>query len=149
MKSLENIITKMASACFILILFLTLFQVFCRTVIRVGVPWTEEMNRLFFVYLVYLGAAVSVIKAEMIAVDTVVLMLRGALRAVVNKVIDIFNVLFSAVMLLSGVQMMITAWPTTFATVPWLSNGFLYVPLIFSFAVMLVKFTLLLFRKEG
>ncbi len=141
MKRLEKIITVLAAVCFVWILFLALLQVFCRTVLRVGVPWTEEINRLFFVYLVYLGAAVSVIKGEMIAVDTVLQALKGTLRAVVEKIILVFNVLFSAIMLLSGIQMFRTVWPTTFATVPWLSNGFLYVPLVFSFAVMLAVFT--------
>lgn len=141
MKRLEKIITLVAAVCFVWILFLALLQVFCRTVLRVGVPWTEEINRLFFVYLVYLGAAVSVIKGEMIAVDTVLQALKGTLRAVVEKIILVFNVLFSAIMLLSGIQMFRTVWPTTFATVPWLSNGFLYVPLVFSFAVMLAVFT--------
>ncbi len=141
MKRLEKIITVLAAVCFVWILFLALLQVFCRTVLRVGVPWTEEINRLFFVYLVYLGAAVSVIKGEMIAVDTVLQALKGTLGAVVEKIILVFNVLFSAIMLLSGIQMFRTVWPTTFATVPWLSNGFLYVPLIFSFAVMLAVFT--------
>ncbi len=141
MKRLEKIITVLAAVCFVWILFLALLQVFCRTVLGVGVPWTEEINRLFFVYLVYLGAAVSVIKGEMIAVDTVLQALKGTLGAVVEKIILVFNVLFSAIMLLSGIQMFRTVWPTTFATVPWLSNGFLYVPLIFSFAVMLAVFT--------
>lgn len=141
MKRLEKIITLLAAVCFVWILFLALLQVFCRTVLGVGVPWTEEINRLFFVYLVYLGAAVSVIKGEMIAVDTVLQALKGTLRAVVEKIILVFNVLFSAIMLLSGIQMFRTVWPTTFATVPWLSNGFLYVPLVFSFAVMLAVFT--------
>ena len=149
MKKLEKSVTILAAACFVMILCLTLFQVCCRTVLRVGVPWTEEINRLIFVYLVYLGAAVSVLKSEMIVVDTVLQSLKGKTRCVVNKVIDVFNVLFAAVMLLSGIQMFQTARPTTFATVPWLSNGFLYIPLIVSFAIMLIKFITLLFKKEG
>ena len=60
---------------------------------------------------------------------------------VAEKVILVFNVLFSAMMLLSGIQMLRTVWPTTFATVPWLSNGFLYIPLVISFAIMLAAFT--------
>ena len=132
MKRLEKIITLLAAVCFVWILFLALLQVFCRTVLGVGVPWTEEINRLFFVYLVYLGAAVSVIKGEMIAVDTVLQALKGAVRVVAEKVILVFNVLFSAMMLLSGIQMLRTVW---------LSNGFLYIPLVISFAIMLAAFT--------
>lgn len=141
MKRLEKIITLVAAVCFVWILFLALLQVFCRTVLGVGVPWTEEINRLFFVNLVYLGAAVSVIKGEMIAVDTVLQALKGTVRVVAEKVILVFNVLFSAMMLVSGIQMLRTVWPTTFATVPWLSNGFLYIPLVISFAIMLAAFT--------
>lgn len=149
MKRLEKTVTWLAAACFVLILFLALLQVFCRTVLGVGVPWTEEINRLFFVYLVYLGAAVSVIKAEMIAVDTALQALKGTLRAAAEKTILVFNILFSAMMLWSGIQMFRTVWPTTFATVPWLSNGFLYVPLIISFAIMLAAFVRQLLAGKG
>lgn len=149
MKNLEKLITLLAAICFVVILVLALLQVFCRTVLGVGVPWTEEINRLFFVYLVYLGAAVSVMKAEMIAVDTVLQALKGAVRITVEKIILIFNILFSALMLFSGILMLRTVWPTTFATVPWLSNGFLYIPLIISFAIMLATFVRQLLTKEG
>lgn len=36
---------------------LVVTQIFCRFVINVSVPWTEEMARLCFVWIIFLGSA--------------------------------------------------------------------------------------------
>lgn len=147
MKTIKNVMSGVAFVCFVGIILLTLFQIFFRTVLKISVPWTEEINRLIFIYLVYFGAGVAVLKGEMIAVDTVLKALTGKIKRVILKVINILNLLFTAVMLISSIQMLEIAWPTTFSTVTWLSNGFLYFPLIISFSIMFIAFTRRLFVK--
>lgn len=140
MKRFDRLTELIGEILFWGILFLVNMQIIFRFVIRISVPWTEEISRMIFVYLVFIGAAISVRKGEMIIVDTIPNLVKGKSRKVLDFVITVFNLLLSAVMLVSSIQMFRISYTTRFSTVRWMSNGWLYVPLIFSFAVMLFHY---------
>ncbi|MCL1999920.1 MAG: TRAP transporter small permease subunit, partial [Planctomycetes bacterium] len=61
MKTISDYLGKCITGClFILMTMLiavTFFQVLCRFVIKLPAVWTEEVARMSFVWLIFLGAA--------------------------------------------------------------------------------------------
>ncbi len=121
---------------FLVILLLVGAQILCRA-LGVSVPWTEEVSRLLFVWLIYLGASVAFHDRAMIVIDTVPLMAPRTfwwllpLAEVVVFSIVVF--LFSA-----SLPMVSSAWNTSLSTVSWISNGWAYVAFSVAFALMFV-----------
>ena len=80
----------LAIALFIAILVLVNFQILCRFVLSISVPWTEEVSRLIFIWLAYLGAAIGMREGTLIVIDTLpptIATLRSGrtLRRIVNE----------------------------------------------------------------
>lgn len=121
---------------FFIILLLVGAQIVCR-VLGVSVPWTEEVSRLLFVWVIYLGAAVAFHDRAMIAIDTLPELAPRTSRwlpPVVEAIVfAILVFLFAA-----SLPMVSSAWNTSLATVSWLSNGWAYVAFSVAFAIMLV-----------
>lgn len=122
---------------FFAVLLLVNAQIVFRFVFSISVPWTEEVSRLLFVYVVYLGAAVAYHERSMITIDTLAVMggsrlawLRPLVAAVV---LFIVGFLFAA-----SIPMVMAVWDTSLSTVAWISNGWAYLALTVSFGLMLL-----------
>lgn len=133
---LNRALGALTGLLFLVILGLVGAQIVCR-VIGLSVPWTEEVSRLLFVWLIYLGASVAFHDRAMIVIDTVPLMaprtfwwlLPLAEVAVFCIVVFLF---------MASLPMVGSAWNTSLSTVSWISNGWAYVAFSVAFALMFV-----------
>jgi TRAP-type C4-dicarboxylate transport system permease small subunit len=71
-----------------------LLQVFFRFVLSSPLDFTEELSRIFMIWLVFIGGARALYTAEHFIVDVLVNNLPGPLRALVGYLIDAVVVLF-------------------------------------------------------
>ena len=115
---------------------LVVAQIAFRFALEVSVPWTEEVSRLLFLYLVYLGAAVALHERAMITIDTLPL-LAPRLAPVIEMFARVATILVLAFLLWASVPMIRSSWNTSLSTVAWISNGWAYVAFAVSFALML------------
>jgi TRAP-type transport system small permease protein len=138
MKTFNKIIDNVASGLFLFILALVLAQIFFRFVIRMSVPWTEEISRLTFVYLAFFGGAIALREGTMIVVDTVPNLVKGRAKHLLNLLIYIASLIYILIMFKGSLYMVKLAWPTTLATVQWISNGWMYIAMVISFGLMIV-----------
>ncbi len=137
-KLLNRLLDDFSTALFLAMLILVSLQIFFRFVLRIGVPWTEELSRLVFLYLAFFGSAIALREGTFISVDTFPLLLKGRARAALDLAITIFSLVFLVVMLWGSLFMTRLAWPTVLSTVGWISNGWLYVSMDVSFALMIL-----------
>lgn len=70
------------------------FQVLSRFVLETPLDFTEELSRVLLVWLVFVGAARGLAKAEHFIVDAVVALLPRALAAAAGYLVDIVCVAF-------------------------------------------------------
>lgn len=138
MKKFNKIIDNFAGLCFLIVLVVILVQIFFRFVLRIGVPWTEEISRLFFIYLIFIGAAVAVRKGEMIVVDTIPNLVKGRLGLFLKLIINVFSFLFILIMFYAAITLTEKVWSTTLATVDWISNGWIYMAQVIGFGLMII-----------
>lgn len=100
-------------------------------------PWTEEVSRLLFVWLVYLGAAVAFHDRAMIAIDTLPTLAPKTFWWI-PPLVEIIVFAVVIFLLRASIPMVESAWNTSLATVSWISNGWAYVAFSVAFALMFV-----------
>jgi TRAP-type transport system small permease protein len=138
MRLLNRLTDGSAVALFAATLVLVNVQIVCRFVLSISVPWTEEISRLLFIWLAYLGAAIGLREGTMIVIDTLPQLLgpRGrAWLAVPVRIVSVAVILF---LFAASVPLVRSVWSTTLPTVDWISNGWAYLAFTVSFGLMLV-----------
>jgi TRAP-type transport system small permease protein len=78
----------------VLVVFMTI-SVFSRYVLNVGMPWSDEVGRLLFIWIVYIGFAIGVRHRGHIAIDWAVVRFGPRLRQGIVALQDILILLFS------------------------------------------------------
>lgn len=146
MRALNRLTDGSVVALFVATLLLVNVQIICRFMLSVGVPWTEEISRLLFIWLAYLGAAIGLREGTMIVIDTLPQMLspRGQRwLAVPVRIVSIAVILF---LFCASIPLVHSVWSTTLPTVDWISNGWAYLAFTVSFALMLLHSVVPLLR---
>ncbi len=120
-----------------LMFFLTFFQVMARTVFQISAVWSEELARLTYVCMVFLGAAILVKDDGLIRVTVLVdrLSKRGA--AILRFVTDLAVVPFVVVITWGAWTNTRLNWNTFAPTVDWLRIGYVYLMVFVSGLIML------------
>jgi TRAP-type C4-dicarboxylate transport system permease small subunit len=133
-RSLDVLAALLFAACLVLVNF----QIICRFVLSISVPWTEEVSRLVFVWLAFLGAALGTREGSMIVIDTLPEIVGPAWQSWMDPVIRIASLAVILVMFIGSIPLVASVWPTTLATVDWISNGWMYLAFTVSFALMAI-----------
>src|SRR5215208_6171294 len=138
MQAFNRSLDQVAAFLFAAALLLVNVQIVCRFVLSISVPWTEEISRLLFVWLAYIGAAIGLREGTMIVIDTLPLALgprRAAWLQVPVRIVSIGVILF---MFAASIPLVRSVWSTTLSTVDWISNGWAYLAFTVGFGLMLV-----------
>ena len=113
-----------------------LVQVFARFVIKVPIPWTEELARYLLIMTCFLGGAIVSERGEHLGAY----FLRDRIKGKARAVVYIFNSavsLFFMLMIIKGCSMMIEKNRDQSAvTMSWFSNAYLYAIELVGFVVM-------------
>jgi TRAP-type C4-dicarboxylate transport system permease small subunit len=136
----------LAIALFVAILVLVNFQILCRFVLSISVPWTEEVSRLIFLWLAYLGAAIGVREGTLIVIDTLPLVLGPRARRWLSIAVRAVSLVVIVFLFAASIPLVRSVWPTTLATVDWISNGWAYLAFTVSFALMAIYAVAPMFR---
>jgi TRAP-type C4-dicarboxylate transport system permease small subunit len=91
----DNLLEWAAMAMFLLLIFVTLFQVLSRYILPVPISFTEEVGRFLFIWVSFLGAAIVMNRDQHIRLDLfqgkVSRRASDALRVVVYALIALFS----------------------------------------------------------
>ena len=69
LKVIENSLEWITMIGFSGMLLATIWQVLFRYVLKISVPWTEELARILFIMTMFLGIAIAIREDEHIIVD--------------------------------------------------------------------------------
>jgi TRAP-type transport system small permease protein len=136
MASLNRALDVLAALLFAAALALVNLQILCRFVLSVSVPWTEEVSRLVFIWLAFVGAAIGAREASLIVIDTLPELIGPRWNAVMGPLVRIVSLAIILFMFLASLPLVQSVWPTTLATVEWISNGWAYLTFTASFGLM-------------
>jgi TRAP-type C4-dicarboxylate transport system permease small subunit len=115
-----------------------LLQVIFRYVLRVSVPWTEELARYFCVWMVFIGAAVAMWRKEHLEVPLVHKMVPPKMRALLLIFVNLIVLLFLLGLLRGGISLVPLSWEVRAVTMPSVRVAYLYLALICGTVVMIL-----------
>ena len=119
-----------------------LLQIFFRFVMKMSVPWTEELSRLLFIYVGFFGTALAARDKQFIIIDVLFKRLPKPVQGVLTVITRVITVAFFGIMFAGAVQMYGKVKGTYFQSLKGVSNGMTYVALIIG-AGMTILYTLL------
>jgi len=107
-NGLSNVLGKIIEALlfiFLLLMLLTcFFQILSRFVFKIPTVWTEEIVRICFVWITFLGAAIAVKEGTYLFIDII----SSSLRVKSKKILNILNylliLLISSIFLISSIE---------------------------------------------
>jgi TRAP-type transport system small permease protein len=138
MRHLNRWVDGLVVGLFAATLVLVNVQIVCRFVLSISVPWTEEVSRLLFIWLAYLGAAVGFREGTLIAIDTVPVLLGARASRVLDPFVRVVSFAVVIFLFAASIPLVRSVWPTTLATVDWVSNGWTYLAFTASFGLMIL-----------
>lgn len=139
MKKLNKVFDGITIAIFVVMVAVVIFQILFRFVLKVSVPWTEELSRLLFMYIGFFGTAIAVREKELIVVDLLLERLPATLRKILNVLIFVATFLFFSILLVGGIKVYGKVKGTYFATMDFVSNGWMYIALIIGMSMTLLS----------
>jgi TRAP-type transport system small permease protein len=139
MQAFNRSLDRAAAFLFAAALVLVNVQIVCRFVLSISVPWTEEVSRLVFIWLAFLGAALGAREGSLIVIDTLPEVV-GPRRwdAVVGPLVRIVSLAVIVFLFVGSIPLVQSVWPTTLATLDWISNGWAYLAFTASFGLMAI-----------
>jgi TRAP-type C4-dicarboxylate transport system permease small subunit len=129
---------ELANAVILLLMFvITFFQVLSRVVLNTSSVWSEELARLTYVVMVFLGAALLVRDDGLIRVTALTDRVSRRTGKIFRVLTDLFCVPFVVVMTWGAWTNARANWTTYAPTIDWLSFGYVYLAIFFSGLLML------------
>jgi TRAP-type C4-dicarboxylate transport system permease small subunit len=132
----DRILDGVAALLLAATVLLSFVQVIARYVLLISTPWTEELARLFFVWAVFLGAAIGVKRNLHTRVDFLFVRLRPRVSALLLAGMDLLLAGMAVVMLVYGGQLVLSTRADFTTSLGYPRNWF-YIPVPLSGIMML------------
>jgi C4-dicarboxylate transporter DctQ subunit len=105
LKKIEDILGKkivffISCVMFVAMIGAMVFQVFCRFILRLSVPWSEEIIRYLFVSTTYLCSCLCVVKDNHIVIDIITVpinMTKQRTKDFLTKCVDVLSIIVAMV----------------------------------------------------
>ena len=98
-RSLDKVLDWAVIGCFILMILTVCLQVFARYALPWSPPWTEELARFAFIYMVSLGAGLAIKDRSYVNVDILLQSLGERKRVILDSFILMLIILLMGLML--------------------------------------------------
>ncbi|MFD1849588.1 TRAP transporter small permease [Oceanobacillus bengalensis] len=125
------------------VLFLTVFfvvillQIITRY-LGISVLWTEEVANYSFIWAIFMGAAVMVNRREHFNFDFIIRKLTGKKKVSLNIFNDLVLIAFNACILVLGIQVVREFWNYTWATIPEMKMGYIWIAIPIMAGTMII-----------
>ena len=139
-ESGEKIYEAIVVIFFIMLVLCSSLQVVARYILRISIPWTEEMARYCLVMFTMLGAALVSKRGAHLGAFFFVNRAKGRVKVLLYIFSTLMGMIFMAVMLGGAIIAIPRLIPIRAVTVSWINSAWLYVPLAISAALMLIMY---------
>lgn len=103
-RRLSTVVGHAMVVAFILMLVASSLQIVTRYVFRAPLLGSEELARLFGVWLYFLGASCAILTREHIAIDIVYLAVRPAAQRIFRLLTDALLMVFNGILVVEGTK---------------------------------------------
>lgn len=125
-KSVESALEWVTMIGFSGMLLATIGQVLFRYVLKISVPWTEELARILFIMTMFLGIAIAIREDEHIVVDFLFKKLNRRLQAAGLILYNLAIFIFLCFLARGTLTMTQMTWESYMIALEWVRTGYLY-----------------------
>lgn len=122
----ERASAVIAGACIAAIVAITVIAVWYRYVLGAPLAWSEQVSRILFVWVTFLGAAVLYRRMIHIVIDMMVMMLPARLQAVIYWTNQALVLVFAAMLLWFGGKLAVDNLGQTFGALEITPSSFYF-----------------------
>jgi TRAP-type C4-dicarboxylate transport system permease small subunit len=113
-------------------------QVLCRTILKISVPWSDEMARSVYTLVVFIGAAAVTKDNGHISVDLIVQLVPSKVKRILRVISSILSIPFMVIIAVGAFTGVRLYWKTILPSIGWLTIG--HLNLIFGLSSLLMIF---------
>ncbi len=136
-KALEKVqITT--GVVFLCVFFVVVMLQIVTRYMGVSVIWTEEVANYSFIWAIFMGAAVMVNRREHFNFDFFQRNLQGKRRVSLSIFNDLVLIIFNIFIFLLGMQVVVEFWNYTWATIPEMKMGYIWIAIPIMAATMII-----------
>lgn len=142
MKEKGNWIYKLyeiaSLACFFIMVVIVFLQVIFRYILKVSVPWTEEVARLLYMGVIFLGLVL--VEQDNINIRTTYFIDKLPLKLCrgILLVSNLLAVILFMMLFLGGIILIRKMSLYTMASVPFISSSTFYVPIVLASPMVMI-----------
>jgi TRAP-type C4-dicarboxylate transport system permease small subunit len=125
-RVLDKSLVAIAMVGFIGMLLATGGQVLFRYVLKISVPWTEELARILFILSMFLGIAIAIREKEHIVVNFLFKKLNIRAQAIGHIVFDAAIFILLCFLARGTVSMIRIMWNSYMIALDWIRTAYLY-----------------------
>lgn len=122
---LDKLLLVLSITLLVFMVLVILYQIFTRTFFSYSPAWTEELARLLFVWVSFLGIAYGFKEKLHIAVGLLVNKFNEKVKTVVDYIAKVFIIFFGVILIYFGTEFMLLMGYSTMAGLG-ISSSFLY-----------------------
>jgi TRAP-type C4-dicarboxylate transport system permease small subunit len=126
MRALDKTLVVIAMVGFTGMLLSTGGQVLFRYVLKIPVPWTEELARILFILSMFLGIAIAIREKEHIVVNFLFKRLNLRAQAVGHIVFDAAILILLCFLARGTISMVKMMWNSYMIALDWIRTAYLY-----------------------
>lgn len=138
-KALDRLMDGCVAAIYAASILVMCIQVVLRYVFSEPLPWAEELSRYFFIWIVYLGAAIASRRAAHLEVDYFVRHLPPQLQSWIRWLFMWVVTVFLLFISVKGVELAATFMMAPSYTMEWLPQGIVYAGIPLGAVLMIVN----------
>lgn len=124
---LDKSLVAIAMVGFIGMLLSTGGQVLFRYVLKIPVPWTEELARILFILSMFLGIAIAIREREHIVVNFLFKKMSTRAQAIGHIVFDVAILILLCFLARGTVSMVQIMWNSYMIALDWIRTAYLYI----------------------
>lgn len=142
MKMINNpfklVISSLGVLFFLTVIISVVMQIVFRFILRISVPWTEELARLAVIWMTFFGIILVQADRESIRTDFLVNKLPLKVRYLLEKVVNLASIILLLAILRGSIEMLEFTSGVTMSSITWLSSCVLYYPVIIAIPLVII-----------
>ena len=147
-KLIQKLFLLLGGVFMIIAVVLAIAQVMFRYVLHISVPWTEELVRAFYIYIVYFGAVLLESEDGQIRTTMITDHFPPVLDKIWKVIMALFSILFNVVVLLGSIGSYGSTM-SVLGSIPWISSNILYIPIFIATPFMVFYQIMYMLRTIG
>jgi len=127
-KIFERIVRFLGVLTLLAFAVCVILQIIFRYILKISVPWTEGMARIFLIWLTVIGIAVVASEKSQIRTSFLVAKLPIPYQKLWNTIITFLSILFLIIFWIGSLQMIPVSMDLVWGSIPWIKESVIYMP---------------------